>query len=205
VLHPDGSETLVVGGKGIVGAAPSRDSRSIVFSKAGSLYSVPAAGGTPTLVLGADRSAHVSYGFPNWSPSGDLRFVRSGPIRTSVMSMKPGMPARATIDLGRYAVESLSWSPDGSRIAFTARHAGSSPALFLLGSDGSGLRRLTSGPLGAAEVTWSPDGSQIAYLEAGENLVVATPDGTRVARFPVAYACCGLAWNPAPSVTRNAP
>jgi hypothetical protein len=45
------------------------------------------------------------------------------------------------------AVDSLTWAPDGRRIAFT------SGALFVVGVDGHGLRRLTAR---AQEVDWQP-------------------------------------------------
>jgi Tol biopolymer transport system component len=51
-----------------------------------------------------------------------------------------------------------AWSPDGSRIAFVAEGH-----VFVVHADGSGLRRITSGPGIDQWPTWSPDGSTIAY------------------------------------------
>jgi Tol biopolymer transport system component len=56
------------------------------------------------------------------------------------------------------------WSPDGSRIAFTAKLGNGLPVqLWVMNSDGSGPRQLTS--YGTAEFfSWSPDGRRIAYV-----------------------------------------
>jgi hypothetical protein len=56
-----------------------------------------------------------------------------------------------------------TWSPDGSRIAFTGLSAGVSN-LFVVNVDGTGLRRLTDGRAAALHPSWSPDGKSIAYV-----------------------------------------
>jgi dipeptidyl aminopeptidase/acylaminoacyl peptidase len=53
-----------------------------------------------------------------------------------------------------------AFSPDGSRIAVTRSDW---QGLWLIGADGSGLRRLTDDPGAGYRFAWSPDGSQIAY------------------------------------------
>jgi Tol biopolymer transport system component len=50
------------------------------------------------------------------------------------------------------------WSPDGAQLAFTAR-AGQASAIFVVRSDGSGLRQLAPG----RSLSWSPDGTRIAF------------------------------------------
>ena len=59
------------------------------------------------------------------------------------------------------------WSPDGSRIAFYGARTGSSET-FVIGSDGTGLRRFTHfGDSGAGFFPqWSPDGSRIVIATA---------------------------------------
>jgi Tol biopolymer transport system component len=55
-----------------------------------------------------------------------------------------------------------SWSPDGSRIAFTSNRDGNSE-IYLMNPDGSNMVRLTDNPASDKEPAWSPDGSMIAF------------------------------------------
>jgi Tol biopolymer transport system component len=56
-----------------------------------------------------------------------------------------------------------SWSPDGTRLAYTARIEDGSWQVATMAADGSDIRMLTSGA-GVHEVpTWSPDGTWLAY------------------------------------------
>jgi Tol biopolymer transport system component len=53
-----------------------------------------------------------------------------------------------------------SWSPDGSRIAFTSvrRHG-----IWVMSADGTGLRRVTTSRSIDFQPTWSPDGKRLAF------------------------------------------
>lgn len=64
------------------------------------------------------------------------------------------------------------FSPDGKHLVFTRYRGKGCPqsfcpsekaALFVVGLDGSGLRRLTSFALHAGDADWSPDGKQIVF------------------------------------------
>jgi Tol biopolymer transport system component len=107
---------------------------------------------------------------------------------------------------------SLAWSPDGGMLAFL-REEGCGPgcfSLYVVGSDGSGLRNLTrklaggggpgNGP--ASDPAWSPDGKKIAFVRLnarlGDPIYVVEADGSRLRNLtpkPVgAYAA--PAWSP---------
>jgi Tol biopolymer transport system component len=85
----------------------------------------------------------------------------------------------------------LSWSPDGSRLAFASDRDGSRN-VYTAKPDGSDLRRLTTA--GGSDPTWSPDGSLIAF-SADQGLYTIHPDGTGLRRIAdLAYAV--FAWSP---------
>jgi Tol biopolymer transport system component len=100
-----------------------------------------------------------------------------------------------------------AWSPDGTRIAFS-KLAGDvdSSGLYVIGSDGEGISRLTDGPIDSSPA-WFPDGSRILFVRSPEGVselhvvdadgsdehavggpgsgyvdsVTLSPDGTRIA------------------------
>jgi Tol biopolymer transport system component len=73
---------------------------------------------------------------------------------------------------------SPAWSPDGSKLVFV--RAG---RLYVIGADGSGLRRITPLRLNRAfSPAWSPDGRSIAFVR-GRTLYVMRSDGRAIRRI----------------------
>ena len=69
---------------------------------------------------------------------------------------------RARLDLPVDAVWSPVWSPDDKQIAFSGSRGGISD-LYIVNSDGKGLRQLTNDAYGDLQPAWSPDGRRIAF------------------------------------------
>jgi TolB protein len=68
----------------------------------------------------------------------------------------------ATADLEFF---SASWSPDGKKIAFSARHGKNAKGdIYVMNDDGSGMRQLTTHPAHDSAPAWSPSGKQIAFI-----------------------------------------
>ncbi len=81
-------------------------------------------------------------------------------------------------------VPSISWSPDGSRIAFAA-DVGGIATIFVSSSDGSSVQPITDATAERNLPTWSPDGSRIAFRETEpdgvrQRLRTVRPDGSDV-------------------------
>jgi Tol biopolymer transport system component len=81
----------------------------------------------------------------------------------------------------RARVQEIAWSPDGTRIVFTAIEQPAKLRLWIVNPDGSGLRLLADFPADAPR--WSPDGTKIAFSGSDGDprlprIGVISPDGT---------------------------
>jgi TolB protein len=71
--------------------------------------------------------------------------------------------------------------------------------LFVIGADGSGLRRLSPDTVDVSSYQWSPDGSRIVYLDHEGALRLVRPDGTGgelLARASPLRSPWELSWSP---------
>lgn len=88
-----------------------------------------------------------------------------------------------------------AWSPDARQIAFSSRRSGTFD-VYVMGADGTGTRRLTSGKANDSHPTWSADGEEIAFERDGD-IWVLRADGSGAKRISDAAAEEGEpAWSP---------
>ena len=91
------------------------------------------------------------------------------------------------------------WSPDGSKLAFTARIAGNYE-VCVIDADGSGFLNLTKSPRDDGSAAWSPDGRTIAFMsrrDGNSEIYVMRPDGTDQRRLTRHYATdTAPVWSP---------
>jgi Tol biopolymer transport system component len=126
---------------------------------------------------------------PVWSPDGTTiaftKAVSRDPdgdnFDTNVFTIRPdgSQLTQLTTSNEESPNGGLSWSPDGSRIAFTSERDASSQ-IYVMGSNGSGQARISNSTGTSFGPQWSPTGNRIAFIriEGGPTEVWAmNPDG----------------------------
>ena len=183
-------------------AVYSPDGRRIAFGRAApplrghnldASLDTMAADGTHVRRL-VDLGYHGDVGRIAWAPDGAriaFEAVRYGrkPLRALfVVAARGGRPQR--ISSWRLAeLNTLDWSPDGSRLLISLLPPNSSFGgdYSTIRPDGTGLHQLThfgrKAPTGAAR--WSPDGTSIVFANKGvggnDDIYVMRADGTGIA------------------------
>jgi len=210
VVNADGSgqRRLTRDARNAATPAWSPDGRKIAFE--GGLNAMSVCCGV--YVVNADGSGQRRLArngrAPTWSPDGrTIAFFSDSKIY--LMNADGSEHRRLTKPLGKLA---LAWSPDGRKLAFL-NDGGSCQFcfnLYVVGSDGSGLRNLTSklaaGHMGdpgpASDPAWSPDGQTLAFVRLnagpGESIYVVKADGSGLRNLtpkPVG-AHTAPAWSP---------
>lgn len=135
--------------------------------------------------------------------------VESGPSHIFVLESDGSTLRQITegppgSDMGHPFPQELhpAWSPDGRQIVFASTRWDTKTrlgnyALFVVRSDGSGLRQLTDGSASVWAPAWSPDGSLIAYGANLGAIWVIGADGSNARGLPTAGLLVkGLAWSP---------
>ena len=167
-------------GAGVPGYDVSPDGRTVVFPSrdgtARTLHAVPAAGGAPVLLA---RIPSKSPLFPRFSPDGSV--VAFADTQAVWLVPQAGGVPRKVAELPA-GVEpwSVTWSPDGGRIAvfgYPTPSAGGNNAVFVLSADGSGPVRQVSDAKDYKEgLAWSPRGDRLTYhLSRRDSRTVQVP------------------------------
>jgi TolB protein len=184
---PDGTQIAYATESGdvhIVGRDGSADRTVSVDTGAVQRYALSVAGWLPDgeeLVIVFDTNADGG--------EIDIYRLRIADGRVMPLTSSPG-------DDGTPAV-----STDGSRIAFESDRNGG--CLFVMGSDGSNVARLTTGCSKGFPKAWAPDGSWIGWAGARRpdadqplDIQIIRPDGSGKARLTDSDDIFDLAWGP---------
>jgi hypothetical protein len=181
----------------------SPDARSVAFDQGsgGGQIHVMNLDGTDLRPLTAE--AFAAY-WPEWRGSGDTIYFTGNDgqgAKIRWLRLGAGQSTAITPD-SIVAANGGSLSPDGSHVAFEGITPNSDFDIYRIGTDGSGILRLTTTPGTDARAAWSPDGTLIAFMSArqgsgltrlylmgtdGSNQIQLTPDSL-IADYP--------AWSP---------
>jgi eukaryotic-like serine/threonine-protein kinase len=159
---PDGTRIVFQAGEQGVARATART---------GSLYVIPAFGGTPSLLLPpGDVGVALT---PSWSPNGtEIAFAT--PAGIYVIAVQPGSaPRRVASSLPR--LHSPRWSPDGRSIVYVAGGVYFAIGEDMLGNtEPSAIRivtlatgaeqALTTGDATDTSPIWTPDGRSVLFV-----------------------------------------
>ena len=131
-------------------------------------------------VMGIDGSGlrHIvnspgTLGEPAWSPDGSrIAFIRGQDMTVEGAAYMAACASEIyVVDVFSHKYTNLtrgvggtdpSWSPDGTRIAFSSFRDGNYE-IYTMNPDGNDIQQLTRTDWAEAEPAWSPDGKQIAY------------------------------------------
>ncbi len=165
-----GGRPVFLSGRDVLAADRSRlatlpeDARSAQFSAAGDRLAWLGASGlhVTDLATGRDAAQGPAAVLGDWSADGK-RFAYATDASVLVTDGGASPPAKV-LDLG--AVNGIAWS-HSDRLLLT-----SGAGLALVGTDGSGLRRLDD-QAGFSDPAWSPAGGQISFRRDGSVSVAA--------------------------------
>jgi TolB protein len=140
----------------------SRDGSSLIYNGGGRLYTIPATGGTPTLIdTGFAIKCNNDHGI---SPDGKTIVIsdQSQPKEHSIIYTLPitgGTPTRITKNSPSYW---HGWSPDGKTLAYCAQRDGKF-GIFTIPVGGGEEKRLTTAVNLDDGPDYSPDGQYIYF------------------------------------------
>lgn len=170
---PDGTKIAYIQGK----------KKAKLGTRTGDIYTIRADGTNPRQITdeGVDQN-------PTFSPDGKTiafdRLTKAGEGIYTVNSDGSGLEKRTDPPKGFWDAEP-SWSPEGTKIAFTRWKDGRRPDVFMMNADGTHIRKLTA-KTGGFSPAFSPDGKKVVFVgeEGGsDKLYVMNEDGTNARRL----------------------
>jgi len=143
-------------------AALSPDGRTIAIDLLGTLWTMPAAGGTATPITDIAMDARQ----PSWSPDGTRIAVQAYRNSTwQIWTVKADGTDLQPVTSGPYDDREPAWSPDGRQIAFSSDRSGSYDVWLLTLATG-GVSQVTTGSSNEFQPSWR-SGSAVTSPSSG--------------------------------------
>ena len=139
---------------------PTRKGRRIRSPRGALRFCAAMSGAAVLCALAAGLAAATTH-----APIIAFGSERGGPVRIHVLGLRSGEQRVLQSRSAGMDVEP-SWSPDGRRLAIsTSDLSGQDFDIAIVGANGTGRTRITSGASWDEEPAWSPDGKWIAFGE----------------------------------------
>lgn len=110
-------------------------------------------------------------GAPQVSPDGSRLVAEvltidrtSDEYRSTIWDIPLGGGEPRKLTSGQWSDTSPTWSPDGTKIAFTSNRIEKKPQLFVLPIDGGEAQQVTKGDVGVADFAWAPDSDRLVFI-----------------------------------------
>jgi len=148
--------------------AVSPDGSTLAIDLQGSIWTLPAAGGTAKRLTTIFNDARQ----PVWSPDGKwIAFFGYLDGGYDLWAVAPDGSGQHKLTWGPFDDREPAWSHDGTRIAFASDRGsplGSSYNIWMLDIAGGDIQRLTDNPSENRMPSWSPDDKEIAFSSTRE-------------------------------------
>jgi len=144
-----------------VGVSP--DGATLAIDLQGSIWTLPATGGTAKRITDLFNDARQ----PTWSPDGKwITFFAYRDGGYDIWAVAPDGSNQHKLTWGPFDDREPIWSHDGTRVAFSSDRGdplGSDYNIWVLDARSGELRQLTRDPADDYMPTWSPDDTEIAF------------------------------------------
>ncbi|HEV3061473.1 MAG TPA: amidohydrolase family protein [Vicinamibacterales bacterium] len=162
--------------------AVSPDGRTLAVDLQGSIWTLPATGGTATRITDIFNDARQ----PSFSPDGRwIAFFAYRDGGYDIWAIAPDGSSQHKLTWGAFDDREPIWSHDGTRVAFSSDRGnslGGDYNIWTLDMRSGEFRQLTKNPADDYMPTWSPDDKEIAFASTrddGQSVwAVSVVDGT---------------------------
>jgi Tol biopolymer transport system component len=162
--------------------AVSPDGATLAIDLQGSIWTLPAGGGTATRITDIYNDARQ----PSWSPDGKwIAFFAYRDGGYDLWAIAPDGTHQHKLTWGAFDDREPIWSHDGKRIAFSSDRGnplGSDYNIWMLDVGSGDLRQLTKNAADDYMPTWSPDDQEIAFTSTPNASLARQPAGASTRR-----------------------